>query len=298
METTINRAVLVSGASTGIGRATSIYLRRLGFHVFAGEIKLSALTAEAGPHLVPIHLDITNQRHIDRAVRTVRAWIAKTGGQLVGLVNNAGIAVSGPVEFVPIDEMRRQFEVNFLGHLAMIQAFLPLLRQSRGRIVNVGSMAGEAPFPFLSPYCASKYAIRALTDSLRVELEPYDIQLTLIEPGFVKTEFVNTSVTTGTRLFDTMPAEAERMYGDAFRSVIQNFEILARKGFTADTVARAIARNLTARRPRRSQVVGFDAKFLIFMRSISASLGDNLVKLQMGLRRIYAAKAAESRRRQ
>ncbi len=297
MESNINRAVLVTGASTGIGRATAIYLRQLGFHVFAGEIKLSALNAEAGPHLVPIHLDITSQRTIDKAIRTVNAWVAGTGGRFVGLVNNAGIAVSGPVEFVPLDELRRQFEVNLFGHIAVIQAFLPLLRQSRGRIINVGSMAGEAPFPFLSPYCATKYALRAVTDSLRVEIEPYGIHVSIIEPGFVKTQFVDTSVTTGTRLFSKMPPESDRIYGDAFRSLIHNFEVLSRRGFPAEKVARAIAYNLTARRPRRTQVVGFDAKLLIFMRSISESLGDNLVKLQMGLRRIYAAKKAENRLR-
>lgn len=294
MERTINNAVLVTGASTGIGKAAALHLKKLGFHVFAGEIKLSALTAEAGPHLVPIHLDITSQRAIDKAFRTVKAWIAKTGGQLVGLVNNAGIAVSGPVEFVPLDELRRQFEVNLFGHVAMIQTFLPLLRQSHGRIINVGSMAGEAPFPFLSPYCATKYALRAVTDSLRVEIEPYGIHVSIIEPGFVKTKFVDTSVTTGTRLFSKMPPESDRIYGDAFRSLIHNFEVLSRRGFPADKVARAIAYNLMARRPRRTQVVGFDAKLLIFIRSLSERLGDNMVKLQMGLRRIYAAKKAEN----
>src|SRR6266568_4897165 len=161
-------SVVVTGASTGIGEACALRLDRRGFRVFAGvrrEVDGGALKQKASSRLTPILLDVTDASSIKSAAAAVVAALGEEG--LSGLVNNAGIAIAGPLEFLPIDELRRQFEVNVIGQIAVTQAFLPLLRKGHGRIVNMGSIAGKSALPFTGPYCASKFALEALTDSLR-----------------------------------------------------------------------------------------------------------------------------------
>src|SRR5205809_5130593 len=169
----MSRNVLITGASTGIGRACAIALDRSGFRVFAGVRKAAdgdALRSES-PRIEPVIIDVTDQATIDAAAKQI--------DELYGLVNNAGITVAGPVEYLPVDDVRRQFEVNVFGHLAVTQAFLPLIRKARGaRIVFMSSVGGRVPSsPFLSPYNASKHALESFGDALRVELAPWDIRV-------------------------------------------------------------------------------------------------------------------------
>src|SRR5437667_6252261 len=155
-------AVLVTGASTGIGRACALRLDSLGFSVYAGvrrEEDGLALKEQAGPALHPLLLDVTDIRAIDTAAELLRG--DRRISRLAGIVNNAGIAVAGPVEFIPIDDWRRQFEVNVFGMLAVIQRFLPMLRESRGRIVNMSSIGGLVGQPFVARYVATKHAVGA-----------------------------------------------------------------------------------------------------------------------------------------
>ena len=178
--------VVITGASTGIGAASARHLDRLGFRVFAGIRKSQdgeRLRAQTSSKLTPIRFDVTDDGSIAAAADTIRA--ALDGDGLAGLVNNAGIAVPGPIETVPLAEARKQFEVNVLGQIAVTQAFLPLLRQGRGRIVNIGSIAGLTATPFLGLYGASKFALEALTDALRVEVRPWGINVSIIEPGAI-----------------------------------------------------------------------------------------------------------------
>ncbi|MEX0791398.1 MAG: SDR family NAD(P)-dependent oxidoreductase, partial [Actinomycetota bacterium] len=168
-------AVVITGASTGIGRATAPRLAAIGFRVFAGVRKQAdadSLKQEA-PAVTPLILDVTDEHSIAEAATAVKAAVGANG--LAGLVNNAGITVPGPLEFLPAEDLRRQFEVNVIGPIAVTQAFMPLLRAGKGRIVNVGSIGGRVSTPFLGAYSASKFAIEAISDALRVELRPWGI---------------------------------------------------------------------------------------------------------------------------
>lgn len=185
---TQSAGIVITGASTGIGAACALALDKQGYRVFAGvrdKADGERITASAGPKLMPIRLDVMDAASIAAAVHTVKAMVGEHG--LAGLVNNAGIAVAGPVELLPITEWRRQFEVNVFGLVAVTQAFLPLLRQGQGRIVNIGSISGRSAMPYMAPYSASKHALSGLTDSLRLEVSPWGIHVALIEPGAIAT---------------------------------------------------------------------------------------------------------------
>lgn len=183
------RPILITGASSGIGEACAVHLAHQGFKVYAAARrveKLKALEGVAGGKITAIALDLTD----DSAIEAALALIAADGTPLYGLVNNAGISVTGPIEDVPVNEWRRQFETNLFGVVALTQRVVPLMRASgRGRIVNIGSVAGEIASPFMGAYAASKHALEGLTDSLRRETAPFGIAVSLIRPGFVRTPF-------------------------------------------------------------------------------------------------------------
>src|SRR4029078_2071949 len=165
-----SRVFLFTGASTGIGAACAIGCALRGMTVFAGVRNLmagAALNAEGGAAIIPLHLDVTDRESIKRAADSVKRHVGESG--LSGLVNNAGIAIGSPLELIPLDQLRRQLEVNVIGQIAVTQAVLPLLRRARGRIVNMGSIAGRSTIPMMGPYSASKHALEALTDALRLE---------------------------------------------------------------------------------------------------------------------------------
>ncbi|MDP3209060.1 MAG: SDR family NAD(P)-dependent oxidoreductase, partial [Rhodoglobus sp.] len=179
-------AVLVTGASTGIGRATALLLHERGFTVYAGVRRPedgASLRAAASDRLVPLIIDVTDPE----AIAAAAGEITRAGVALVGLVNNAGIAAAAPLEFVPLADFRHQLEVNVVGQLAVTQAMLPLLREDRGRIVNITSVAGLFAGPMLGPYHASKWALEAMTDTMRMELAPWGIRVSAVEPGQIAT---------------------------------------------------------------------------------------------------------------
>ena len=189
-------AVVVTGSSTGIGRACALGLDRAGFAVYAGVRKAEdgdALRA-AAPRLEPLIVDVTDGEAIAAAAERVRE---ATGGRLAGLVNNAGVAVAAPVEGVALDELRRQLEVNVVGQVAVTQAFLAMIRAARGRIVFMSSIGGRNALPFVSPYNASKHAIEAIGDSLRQEMRPFGVEVSIIEPGSVATPIWDKSTAGG-----------------------------------------------------------------------------------------------------
>ena len=180
--------VVVTGTSTGIGAATALHLAEHGFHVFAGvrqEKDGEALQAQAEGSLTPVILDVTDESAIAAAAATVADAVGDRG--LAGIVNNAGIGKPAPIEFQPMEDFRTQLEVNLFGPVAMIQAFLPLIRRGGGRIVNVGSIGGLLVLPLNGAYSASKFGMRAITDALRLELRQWNIHVSLIEVAPVKT---------------------------------------------------------------------------------------------------------------
>jgi NAD(P)-dependent dehydrogenase (short-subunit alcohol dehydrogenase family) len=181
-------AVVITGASTGIGRACTLLLDALGFQVFAGVRKAEdgeSLRRATSARLTPVFIDVTDEQSIAAAAKSVSQEVGDAG--LVELVNNAGIAIPGPLEYLTLEELRRQLEINLVGQFAVTQAFLPLLRKTRGRIVNVSSLAGKLTTPFNGAYSAAKHGMEAFSDSLRMELAPWGIHVSVVEPGTIAT---------------------------------------------------------------------------------------------------------------
>lgn len=255
------RAVVITGASTGIGRACALRMARSGWKVFAGVRKDADADAlrKADPRLNPLPIDVTDRASLDAAAEMIRDDV---GPRLDALVNNAGIAVHGPLEFVTTDELRMQFEVNVVGMVAATQAFLPGLRAARGRVINMGSVAGRSPsLPLLGPYASSKWAVEAITDSLRLELKPWEIDVVLVGPGNIKTEIWDKS----DEAFGRFPVEAEQLYGDLLEFGRELNGVMARIGVPPDRAARVVERALTSQSPRRRYLVGVDARWRVYI---------------------------------
>jgi NAD(P)-dependent dehydrogenase (short-subunit alcohol dehydrogenase family) len=255
---------LITGASTGIGRATALRLAGSGWTVLAGVRKTvdgEALLAAGGERIVPITLDVTDAAQIAATVDTVGEH-----GRLDALVNNAGIGFGGPLELIPIDDLRNQLEVNVLGPVAVTQALLPALRRARGRIVFVSSVGGRVAMAFTAPYAASKHAIEAIGDALRVELRSSNVQVALVEPGSVTTPIWDKSRAQGDGL--SVPAELTEQYGHvpaAMNKVLQDTE---RRGIPPEQVAETIERALTARRMKARYLIGRDARAMLLARRL------------------------------
>jgi NAD(P)-dependent dehydrogenase (short-subunit alcohol dehydrogenase family) len=277
-------ALLISGASTGIGRACAEHLDNLGFTVFAGVRKQSdadSLRGAGSGRTQPLMLDVTDGESIVSAMRSLGE--ASPAG-LAGLVNNAGVSAGGPLEFVAIEEWRRALEVNFIGQVAVTKAALPALRKARGRIVNMTSIGGRLASPFLGPYNASKYALEAVTDALRIELRRFGIEVAAVEPGAVATPIWEKSRATAEQVTETMPAEALQLYGAGFAAISKFISEGERLGVPPVEVARAVEHALTARRPKTRYVVGRDARMrLILTRLLPTRLMDRVVVRAMGL---------------
>lgn len=253
-------SVVITGASTGIGEAGALRLDKAGWRVFAGvrkEADTQRLKSQASERLTPIMVDVTEQPQIDAAARLVTEALGSGG--LQGLVNNAGTSFNGPLEFLPIERLRQQLEVNTIGQIAVTQAFLPLLRKAGGRIVNVTSIAGRTTSPFLGPYSASKHALEALSDALRQELRPWKMHVAIVEPGSIKTEIWGKGQRDADELEKMLPEEALMLYGKAFNALREAARRIESQGIPPDRVARAVEHALTSSRPRTRYVVGFDA---------------------------------------
>jgi NAD(P)-dependent dehydrogenase (short-subunit alcohol dehydrogenase family) len=265
-QTPVKGVVVVTGASTGIGEVCALYLDKMGFKVFAGvrkEADANALKQKASDRLTPIFIDVTDAASIESAANTVAASVNGTG--LAGLVNNAGIQLGGPLEFIPIAEIRKLLDVNIIGHIAVTQAFLPLLREGHGRIVNMGSIIGRIPLPYLGAYCASKSGLEAITDSLRMELRPWNIPVSIIEPSLVKTPMWDKARVAAHETVKGFPKEAIDLYGPAITAVLRVLDSppkIAKVATPANIVAKAVAHALTTKRPKSRYAVGWDAKLV------------------------------------
>ena len=256
--------VVVTGASTGIGNACALHLDRIGFRVFAGvrrDEDAERLRAQASERLTPVKLDVTDAESIRAAADQVTTALA--GEPLSGLVNNAGIAVSGPVEYLPIEEVRKQLEVNFIGQVAVTQAFLPLLRRSRGRVVNIGSVGGEVALPFLSPYAASKHALEGFSDSLRREVRSLGVHVSVVRPGAIQSSIWERGNAAADEVLGRVPPEAMEVYGDAVRGARAAANQRAQEAIPAQEVADVVEHALIADRPKTRYVVGRVGKAMV-----------------------------------
>ena len=263
------RAALVTGASSGIGLATALRLVNGGWHVLGGVRSDSDEAALRDRGIEPLRLDVTNPADIAAAAVAV-------GAELHGLVDNAGIAVAAPLELVPLDELRRQLEVNVVGQVAVLQAVLPALRNVRGRVVLMGSIGGRSALPFLGPYAASKHALEAFADVLRVELEPWGIAVSIVEPASVKTAIWTKGASQAEAMQAEIAADAAALYADRVR----RFREVALKrgpGIDPDVVAKAVEHALTVSRPKARYVVGRDAHLRAWIERLPTRLRDRVV---------------------
>jgi NAD(P)-dependent dehydrogenase (short-subunit alcohol dehydrogenase family) len=279
------RSVVISGASTGIGKASAMRLDRLGFRVFAGVRNADdegVVRRSGSERLTPVMLDVTNPESVSGAMQLVRSELGADG--LWGLVNNAGVAVAGPLEFLPVDEVRRELEVNVLGQVAVTQAFLPLLRQARGRIVNIGSVSGRVAFPLLGPYCASKFALEALTASLRMELAPWGIEVSIIAPAGIATPLWHKALQQGEELARQIPEEALQMYGPLIDAQRKRAEHTGINGIPVKRVVRDVVHALTARKPRVRYIIGTPSYMGEVIRLLPDRLRERLILREMARR--------------
>ncbi len=255
-------AILITGASSGIGAACARYLDHMGFTVWAGVRRTEdgeALARSTSARLRVLLLDVTDSDSITAASRTLTEALPEAG--LTGLVNNAGISVAGPLELLPLAEVRTQFEVNVIGALAVTQALLPLLRRARGRIVNISSIAGLAATPFLGAYCGSKFALEAMSDALRLELAPWGIAVTLVEPGAIQSQIWQRATMSATRTLGGVAPESLALYVHPLARMQDVMAAASARAIPAEAVARVVARALTASSPRARYLVGKDARF-------------------------------------
>lgn len=258
--------VVVTGCSTGIGLAICAQLARKGYRVVAGvrsEVDAERLRRLAPAHIEPVHLDVTSDDDIESLKQRL-----DDGRGVVALVNNAGIAVPGPIELLTTDDWRRQFEVNVFGTVAVTRAVLPRLLRSRGRIVNVSSISGFVAPPMLAPYAASKHALEALSDALRRELRSSGVRVVVVEPGDVVTPIWTKGRMDADRLIDEAPDEIQTRYADLVRAVRARSETALRTGMPVEEVAQVVLEALTVVRPRTRYQVGREAKVLARLRRV------------------------------
>jgi NAD(P)-dependent dehydrogenase (short-subunit alcohol dehydrogenase family) len=278
-------AIVITGTSTGIGHACALRLDAAGFEVFAGVRRAEdgeRLRERASQRLRPLIVDVTDADALAAAAQTVREAVGDRG--LAGLVNNAGVSVAGPLEFIPLDDLRHQLEVNLVGQVAATQAFLPLIRTARGRIVNMSSVGGRVASGFLGPYQASKFAIEAITDSLRKELRPWGIHVVAIEPGSIATPIWEKGSESATEIIDGMSPEARELYGETVSKVAELARKLGERAIPPERVAKVVERALTARRPRTRYLVGIDAQAQVLLdRLLPDRAMDALAARMMGL---------------
>ncbi|HTX58134.1 MAG TPA: SDR family NAD(P)-dependent oxidoreductase [Verrucomicrobiae bacterium] len=275
------RAILVTGASSGIGNATSKRLAAAGFAVFAGVRKEHDAREMQRHHenLRPVTLDVTDADSIAHALDVVRS----SGLPLHGLLNNAGIALGGPLEYLPLDELRRQFEVNTFAPIALAQAALPLLRAARGRIVSVGSIASRFGAPFVGPYCASKAALASLMDSLRAEIAAFGVPVVLFEFAAVKTPIWEKGRSLSAELRGRLPQRALDDYAPFVGALGRQIDHEERNGLDPQSVAAAIAAAFTARTPRPRYVIGRQAKVQAAVALLPHATRDKLVRKVLGI---------------
>jgi len=281
----VPRNIVITGTSTGIGRATALRLAAAGSHVFAGvrrEEDGRSLQLEAGERLTPVLLDVTDDAAIESATTQIATQTGEQGVQ--GLINNAGIGVGGPLEFMSREEMRRQFEVNVFGPVAVTRAFLPLLRSGGGRVINVSSGGGRMASPLLGAYASSKFALEALTDALRMELHRAGIHVIIVAPGFTETPILDKDDDDVDLVIRRLPEEGRRLYEEPLRAFQRTKQRFRKQATSVDKVAEVIERALLAARPRPRYAIGLDTRLLLPLhRLLPTRATDALLRRLCGL---------------
>jgi NAD(P)-dependent dehydrogenase (short-subunit alcohol dehydrogenase family) len=265
----VNRKVVITGASSGIGEACAVRLAGAGWQVYGGVRNAEDADRLRVRGVEPLLLDVTDADQIAAAAESI-------GESLDALVENAGIAIAAPLELVPLDELRRQLEVNVVGQVAVFQALMPALRRARGRVVLMGSVGGRSALPFLGPYAASKHALEAVADCLRVELRPWGVAVSIVEPASIRTSIWEKGAAQAESLQGRLPAGT----GDLYAARVARFRevALARgPGADPDTVAKAVEHALSARSPKARYLVGRDAHLRAWIERLPVRLRDHVL---------------------
>ena len=284
-------SVLITGAGRGIGEAIALRLAGAGWNVFAGVRNDSSgdRLTDQDSRITPVLLDITNETHIS-------AVAGRLPSRLDALVNNAGIGVLGPVEAVPIQDFRRQFEVNLFGQVAITQAVLPQIRAAIGRIVFISSTGGRAPVLMEGAYCASKFAVEGLADVLRGELRPWRIEVSVVEPGPTDTGPWRQIRSMLDDMEEGMSTTHRELYSQHIRGMLKLVTTLQRRTAPPDVVARVVEQALTARRPKARYAAGAQAKAMVTLNAVLPTrLNDAIGARLLGLRQPTQPKATSSR---
>ena len=263
------KKVVVTGASSGIGLACALRLARAGWEVYGG-VRTAEASSRLEDHGVrPLELDVTDPAHVAAAADVV-------GAELHGLVDNAGIAIAAPLELVPLEELRHQLEVNVVGQVAVVQALLPALRRARGRVVLMGSIGGRSALPFLGPYAASKHAPEAIADSLRIELRPLGVGVSIVEPGSIATPIWRKGAERAAELSEGFEEERAALYASAVRR-LREVALARGPGVDPDEVAKAVEHALTGNRPKARYLVGRDAHIRAWIERLPTRLRDRVL---------------------
>ena len=278
------RVVLVTGASSGIGLACARDLAAAGFAVVAGSrgsAGLETIARAGGSGVVGVRLDVTDAASIAAAVAVAETMADGRG--LAGLVNNAGLTAIGPLEAASLAAVRELFEVNVFGVLAVTQAALPALRRGRGRIVNIGSIAGRSALPFMGSYSASKHAVEALTDALRVEVHPWGIDVAIVNAGAIDTPILDKALASSTDGEAAAAPDLRRLYAVGSASMRRAIEASSRAALPVSRMTRAVIHALTATRPRTRYLVGPEARQRVLLKWLPDRLHDWAVRRVIGL---------------
>jgi len=263
--------IVITGTSTGIGAATAVHLADLGFQIFAGVRRQAdgdAVSGRTTRVLRPLTIDITDQTSVDSAAGEVERAVGERG--LAGLVNNAGAVWPGPLEFQPLHEFRAQLEVNLVGHLRVIQAFLPLIRRGHGRIVNVGSIGGRLVLPIHGAYSASKFGMEALSDALRLELRQWHVHVSLVDPGATTTAIFGKTLRHLDDVATSLAERGEHRYDGQIAALRRTVEKTAASGAPPEDLANVIGEAMTATKPKARYLAGACAREAIALSRIAS----------------------------
>ena len=268
--------ILITGTSSGIGKATVAAAAAGGFHVFAGDRSDDpAIDTEVGPGLVThVHLDITVGEDITRAVNTVDGHVGSRG--LDGLANIAGIGIPGPLEIMPMADLRASFEVDFFGQVALTQPTIPLLRRARGRIVFIGSIVDRMTIPYFGALASSKSAVAAVSDTWRQELAPWGIDVILVEPGFISTGADKATKARIDQLIAGMPPDAAALYRDMFTRATDAGYKTQTSGSSPDGVAEVIMTAMTTKHPKDHYLTGSKSHLAAMAARLPQSVQDEI----------------------
>jgi NAD(P)-dependent dehydrogenase (short-subunit alcohol dehydrogenase family) len=269
-------AVFVTGANSGIGLASARRLAAAGFTVVPGARRPESVPDELGK---AVAVDLADPASIAPACAEV---LDRADGEVAGLVNNAGYTVSGPCEVLDVDDWRAQFEVNLFGHLAVTRELLPALLESRGRIVNVGSVGGRFSAPFVAPYSASKFAVHAWSDAMRVELAPHGVHVCVVEPGAIATPLWAKGQSQADETLNRFSPEQVTRYEQQVAGARKAATLAEKRGISPDHCAKAVEHALTSRRPKGRYLVGVDARVQTAIAMLPARVSDRLIRILLG----------------